>query len=459
MEFKLNILRQIRLIVPVMLAQVAASLQGQSVVDDYVRYGLENNVVVQQKNISLQQSVNALEDAKSYFLPSVSFNGSYTTGQGGRALEFPVGDLLNPVYSTLNALTQTNAFPQIENTEVNFFPTNYYDVKIHTVMPLLNTDIIQNTNIRSEQVQMQETELLIYKRELAHQIQTAYYNYLSAATAVTVYEEALVLVTENLNVNTILLKEGKGLPAQVNRAESEVSSVTSQLNDAKNQMLNAGYYLNFLLNKPLTENILMDTITEMDIQSVINNNSNLNVLNREELQLISSGERIQQSLLKMEQQYWVPQVNAFLDLGAQAEDLVVDADSRYFLVGVQIDVPIYQGGRNTNAKSNASLDLQNTALTYNNTLQQLQMSGQIAQNNVSTAITNYEAAKKQLAAAEAYFNLMSKAYLEGTVNQVELLDARTQFTTAKLNINLNLYRVLTANAELQRANATYPLPQ
>jgi outer membrane protein len=44
------------------------------------------------------------------------------TGDGGRFFNIPVGDLLNPVYSTLNAITQLELFPQIENVNQNFFP-------------------------------------------------------------------------------------------------------------------------------------------------------------------------------------------------------------------------------------------------------------------------------------------------------------------------------------------------
>ena len=39
------------------------------------------------------------------FLPDISMNARYTVARGGRIIEFPVGDLLNPVYITLNMLT------------------------------------------------------------------------------------------------------------------------------------------------------------------------------------------------------------------------------------------------------------------------------------------------------------------------------------------------------------------
>jgi outer membrane protein len=41
------------------------------------------------------------------FLPTVSFNASYTVADGGRILEIPFGDMLNPIYNNLNQINQT----------------------------------------------------------------------------------------------------------------------------------------------------------------------------------------------------------------------------------------------------------------------------------------------------------------------------------------------------------------
>jgi len=86
---------------------------AQQVLDTYIKEGLADNLVLQEKNASLEQSLLALKDAKSFFLPSLDFGATYTLAGGGRTISFPVGDLLNPVYSTLNKLTASTNFPQI----------------------------------------------------------------------------------------------------------------------------------------------------------------------------------------------------------------------------------------------------------------------------------------------------------------------------------------------------------
>ena len=81
-------------------------LMGQVYLQGYIETGLQGNLVMKQKNISLQQSLLALKEARSWFYPSADFTGDYNWAEGGRTIDLPIGDLLNPVYSTLNQLTE-----------------------------------------------------------------------------------------------------------------------------------------------------------------------------------------------------------------------------------------------------------------------------------------------------------------------------------------------------------------
>jgi outer membrane protein TolC len=179
-----------------------ANLYAQTpLLDAYVQAGLENNLGLKQQGFVLQKNLLALQEAKTLFRPSVNFNTTYSTAQGGRTISIPVGDLMNPVYSTLNLLTQTKAFPQIENVNEQLVPKNFYDARFKTQMPLLNAEIRFNQSIKQSQIGLQQTEIQLFKRELTKDIKVAYFNYLKAAEAVRIYDNALVLLRESERVN------------------------------------------------------------------------------------------------------------------------------------------------------------------------------------------------------------------------------------------------------------------
>jgi outer membrane protein TolC len=202
------------------------------------------------------------------FMPAMNLQGSYTTGNGGRSISFPVGDMLNPVYATLNQLTDSKQFPQIENVKQNFFPHNFYDARVRTSMPLLNTDLLYNRKLRQQQVTLQEFEVRIYKRELVKDIKTAYFNYRSATEAVKIYNSAMERAEEGRRVNESLLSNGRGLPAYVLRSESEVENIAAQITDSEKQVHNAQLYFNFLLNRESEEPILADQEDELTLTSL-----------------------------------------------------------------------------------------------------------------------------------------------------------------------------------------------
>src|SRR5688572_19973151 len=169
-------------------------VEAQDIPQQYINAALENNLVLKDKKLSLEKSLVALKEARTLFLPTTWFEGQYTVAQGGRAIEFPVGDLLNPVYKSLNQLTGSNNFPTVSNVSEQFLPDNFYDVRIKTTMPLINPDIRINKDIKQQQTVLQQNEVDIYKRTLIKEVKQAYYQYLVAGNAVAILQSALDIV-------------------------------------------------------------------------------------------------------------------------------------------------------------------------------------------------------------------------------------------------------------------------
>ncbi|NOT75143.1 MAG: TolC family protein [Cyclobacteriaceae bacterium] len=437
---------------------LAQNVRSQTVLEEYIREGLANNIVLKQRNIALEKAMLSLRIANSYFTPTVGLQGNYTSGNGGRSIAIPVGDLLNPVYSTLNQLTGSDAFPQIENVNQNFFPYNFYDAKVHTTVSIINTDLIYNRKISQQQVVLQEFEADIYKRELIKNIKVAYFNYLSANEAIRIYESALKRGEEGKRVNESLLENGKGLPAYILRSQSEIETTSAQKSDAERQVQNAQLYFNFLLNRKSNE-VVQATLDAQEEFSKLNLtvSDSLSTQNREELKMLRESISLSNNIVKMNKLFWVPKVNGFLDLGSQAQDWKVSSASRYYLLGVQLDVPIFAANRNRNKSKMTSLDLKSAQLGFSNNAQQINLSAQAAKNNLYTAHQNYQSAKKQEEAATSYQKLIDKGYKEGVNTFIEAIDARNQLTQAQLQVSISRYRVLSAAAQYERETASYAI--
>ncbi len=434
-----------------LLAGIRVAGQAQAPLDTYVETGLKNNLVLQQKNISLEKALYDLKTANSLFLPSINLKGDYQSGQGGRSIALPLGDLMNPVYGTLNQLTASNAFPQINNAEVYFFPQNFYDVKARTSMPLINSDLVYNRNIQKQQVVLQEYDVEIYRQELSKNIRVAYYNYLGAAKSVQVYESALLLALEAKRINESLVSNGKSVKAYVLRSESEIENLGARKTTAQQQARNAQLYFNFLINAEAGQSI--DTagaalLNDEKIRQYLANEASTG--NRTELKAVAQSALVYETMLKMNKGYWYPRLSAFLDLGSQASDWKFNNKTRYYFVGVQLDIPVFSGGKNVYKIKQSKLDLQNQQLNTQYINKQLAMAAGVSKNNLQSAYENYVSGKKQVEAAQAYQKLVDRGYQEGMNTFIETIDARNQFTAASLQFIISKYQLMGALATYER---------
>jgi outer membrane protein len=284
-------------------------------------------------------------------------------------------------------------------------------------------------------------------------IETAYYNYCLAVDAAKIYESAQGLVQRNLMVNESLVRNGKGLAANILRAESEIEAITSRLHEVENQQQNARSWFNFLLNRPLSDSVIYESLPlPSELTQAISETPV--IVNRSELKELGTAASIRQSELSMNQLYAVPKVNTFVDLGSQAADWQFDSKSRYFMAGFQVTIPIFSGFRNRVKISATKLDLDDLAIRSENTGKQFMVAANVARNNLSTAIVNLGSSEKQNKSARAYFNLIDKGYAEGINSLIEFMDARNQLTASEIQVKLNRYKVLSAYADLKRQTAS-----
>jgi outer membrane protein len=434
-------------------------LLAQNPLEQYLEEAMSQNITLQQQQISYQKAVLGFAMAKSYFYPSATLQGGYQTGGGGRTIDLPIGDLLNPVYQTLNQLTQSSSFPQIQNESITFLPVNYYDVSIKTSIPLLHTDLNHQKALQQEQIGMTLLEIERYKRILIQEVSIAYYQVLSAYQATLITKSALQLAESSEKVNVKLLESGKGLPAYVQRSKAEVAEANHQYIHSVNQLAKAKYYFNSLLNKEAEAEINLVDPTQAELASAMQwtEQQALSVSKREELALLQSILKQRSIAIQKEKQYVIPQVYAFGQFGAQAEGLRIHANAPYYLVGVQLEWSLFAANRNKHKIRQSQYEWKGSQLALEKAKVDLQLAAKIAFDALQTAIAQYHSAQAQLEAASTYKRLIDKGYEAGIHSHLETLDARNAWTRASLAEVISKFQVLIAKVTLDRELALQDL--
>jgi len=445
---------------PILLALLCCMLcfpkrsEAQKQLNSYIQQGLVSNESIKEQDFLLKKNIYALQEAKRMFLPNVSFSTTYTKADGGRTIDFPTGDLFNAAYATLNQLTGSNSFPQLQNQSILLNPDNFYDAKFRTSLPILNAELVYNKRIKTQQVELQKTEILLYKRELVKEIKTAYYNYLKATNAISIYQSFLKLLEEGERVNRKLFDNQKINRTAVIRSQNEVSKINASLTAAKKTEESARFYFNFLLNRSLTEPILTDDVPLLPAQDHLPLGD---VSGREELAKLGIAKGINQNLTGLAKSYLIPKIGTSLDLGSQAFDWKFNDKSRYYLLGVSLEWNLFSSGRNSYKIKQSIASEQAVAAQTNHVTQQLLTELNVRRANLQSASAQYQAATSQLKTSQTYYNDMTKLYKEGMAIYIELLDAQNQWVDAQLQSNIALFDTWISFTAIERANASFNL--
>lgn len=445
----------------------APAIPASSILDNYLRIGLDSNLALHQRNFDLQRSLLDLKRARAQFEPQAGVSSQYTLADGGRTQSIPVGDLLNGVYSTLNQLTGTNKFPQVANQSVQFLPNNFQDTKMEITLPILNTDLLYNKAVNSEIIHSRQADIDIYRRDLVRNIRQAYYQYLQTEKAVDIYSNALLNVQANLRISEKFVENNMATRESVLRAQSQVSHVQSSLISAENDRRNAAAYVNFLLNRPLDTPVLTDSALLTDDTAAAQPgahaaaaSSNADaaaaaIAGREEFTRLKSTQNILATNLRWNQNYLIPKLNAFYDVGFQGYGYHFNNAQFYQLAGINLTWNLFKAGDNKYKISQARIDIRSTNEQYRQLTDQLTLEQQTTVNNYASAVEALHALADEVTSARETYRLADKRYREGQALQIELIDSRTQMTDAEIRLTLGRLAVLNRAADLERVEAAY----
>lgn len=409
----------------------------------------ENNQELKAKNFQIESATQSWLESRAMFGPEIKFGIQYTLAAGGRSISFPVGDLLNPVYGTLNQLTQSNAFPQISNVNEQFLPNNFYDARFRLVQPIYFPDLAINRKLKSEIVVQKQLEVKAFKRLISKQTMQAYIQYAMSQNAIDIYLAADTLLHEAKRSTQSMIKNGIALPTAMSRLENQSAELMSQKTEAVANQKNAEKLLRYVLgidestNIPSVHNLDELPSTQFDQSG-----------QREELQQIKQASNMQSLAIQKEENHYLPKIGAQLDAGSQDFKF---GWKPYALLGINIDMNIYDSKKHNLRKQAAKADILSTESMYQQAENQIRLQQKVALENLNTAIIQANVFETRIKASKKSYDEVFIRYKEGSSGYIELIDAQTQFTQIRMQHLLAKNNAWIKWTEYIYANAVFPI--
>lgn len=441
-------------------AAPAAARTLQQVVADYIEAGLASNLALKSQDIAYQRSLAALTEARGAFPPSLSLEGRYTRADGGRTFDIPIGSVVNPIYATLNQLTQNlpNAtqFAPLADQQLDVQREREQQTALKLIQPLYAPKLAANLKAQRAGADGAQFSREAFRAALIRDIGIAYLDWCKSQESLRIALANRDTLTENVRVNARLFDAGKLTEDQVLRARAELLAVEQQQVEAANAIRRAQRYFNFLLNRGHDEPIeaadlpLVDTLAPIPLERLLEQS----MTRRAELKQLDSQRRAADAGIDAARADYKPTLALALEGGTQGVRYGFGRDDRYAQGSLLFSWSLFSGNQTRSRVSQARFAAQMSDLQIDQERRRISLQVEQAREDLLAGLSSLRTAQARDEVARAAFRIASKKRDAGVIPQVEFLDSRSSLADAQSNLNLVRFEAFARAIELDYAAGT-----
>lgn len=423
---------------------------------------------------TVEQRMAALDQARALYLPAIDLQVRYSRAEGGREIELPVGDLMNPVYATLNQLLaaqgQPAPFQPIDNVVIPFLREREQQSTVTLTQPLYDPRIAANRSAAEYRLRGAEDGLDAFRNQLARDVRQGYYRWLGTREQVTILEASLETARENQRVNASLYRAGRITRDLVYRAEADVLELEQARLVAQNGVRLSQAYVNLLRSTRFDAPLPEAQATDGDVAQLgvaLARSTGQGRLDFEALQAMAleqrpelrqldaaageavAGERAARAAFK-------PQLALVVDAGSQGEQFSYGTDDRYVLASAVLRFNLSNGGADRAALREALAASDQVRATRALAAQRIGLEVLQALQDLEVSQASLLTAGRRVVAAEGAFRIASRKRDLGQLGIAEFIDGRRALTEAQQSQNRARTSALGSLAALEYAVGQRP---
>jgi outer membrane protein len=441
----------------------AQSHTDQAPIDALIQSALKGNPELKAAQFRADAAFEALAAARAAYRPTLALEARYLRADGGRVIDFPIGDALNPAYQTLNRLTAgtSNAtqFPNIANQQFTLLREREQDSRLKLSMPIYSPELDATLAANAARELDAKAASDSFARVLVRDVRRAYNSLAQLKQVATTLASSEVLLKENLRVNQALLAAGSVTRDKTLRAEAELLSLQDRLETNHNQIKAAQRYLNYLTAQPIES---VDTVIAKDaaLSPALIKLLDLRPTqfkNRPELQRLEAGMALATAEKARAAAKRKPSIGFGADFGIQGEDYAFGSNKNFATAAIVLNWRLIDFGQ-TRAQEKSAVHQQEALRAEKEALLvKLELAALQARDEAISAGRRLKSAESRSDSAVESFRITARKRDAGSATQLEFLDAERAQTEASLAVIIARFDQANQLAELELALAAYPL--
>ncbi|CAI9673257.1 TolC family protein [Elizabethkingia anophelis] len=405
----------------------------------------QGNKTLQIQILEEKRATEQIRESKGRLLPDISAGVAYSYYFDRQNIFLP------------GSFAGTNKAVQ----EVAVGGRNAFNGFVSLYQPVMDLGLHRLTEASriNEKIQTEKTEDL--KSRIALGVSTRYLGILMMKRQLTLLEQSYERNVRALKDSRALLAQGKGLKADTLRSYIAVENIRSSVSYLKNNIEVSGMELKRLIGLEDTRELELTDQLESEIKT--DRTDFLNVSEALEIAEINRNDLSVQELIIAMQQQKLYTIKAELlpkialigqyQIQAQADNLKFNnyAWPRTSFLGLQISVPIFNGGQSKSRINQARILTQQEQVRLNDLKDEIKTTLASIISKWKEATSQLEIQVTTVQSAELNHQMTEDRFKNGLGSRLELTDAELALTQAKINYLQAVYNLRILHTELQHA--------
>ena len=323
---------------------------------------------------------------------------------------------------------------------------------------LFQPDVFVGLQARSAALKYADLNVKLMEDSVKSNVLRSYYAVVIAEKRQVYLKESITRLEKLLADQEKLFKSGFAEKLDIDKTQVNLNNLKATSSQFDN-LIYIGYAsLKYAMGLSQQDTlVLTDTLSSDAVKKELLSSADFRYEDRTEIQLINTVTELQQLDLKRYKLQYVPTLSAYWNYSQNAlrkEFNFFDFSEPWFptsIVGVNMNVPIFDGFQKHNRIKQARYTLEKTQNNKENLQRVIDFQREAAVNQLRNSLTTLDIQDRNMALAQKVFNTTRKKYEQGIGSSFEILQSDTDFQNAQSNYFQALYDAVNAKIVYYRS--------
>ncbi len=414
--------------------------------NEAVSYAQNNSIKIKDAQIAVSDADWRVEEAKAIGFPQVNFKSDYN-----RFLKLPVTILpqefgIDPTTGMVD--------PNF-NPEVTFGVKHNFGMSLEASALLFDGSYIIGLRAARQFTSQVRKQLVAERDAVRNDVRDAY------LPALIIDENVKILEKNIENLETLrfetneLYQAGFVEQLDVDRLDLSIANLKAEMDNLSRSRRLVENALKYQMGYPVTQKIVLsDDLNALLIEATQEDlEGRIDYTNRSEYAILQSAIELNELNVQSFKAGYLPQLVAFGSYGInwQGDDIPTSTWNDNAVVGLQLNVPIFDGFRKRASIQRANLQLEQVRNRVKTLERTIELQVENARQDYKNAKNRLADRQKNVDLAEKIYRTARIKYKEGVGSSLEITQAEQSLFQAQANLTSAKYDLLVAKFALDKA--------